>query len=99
MGDFYASLASGHTTASTALKRLSGFSHHNRFYRANRELGRIFKTENILTYMSNPLLRLKRRRGLLKGEQLHQLARDVAYGKRGKISAKISLNKRIPVVA
>ncbi len=88
MGHFYASLASGHTTASAALKRLSGFSPKNHFYRANRELGRIFKTENILTYMSDPLLRQKRRGGLLKGEQLHQLARDVAYGKRGKINAK-----------
>lgn len=86
MGHFYASLAGGHTTASTALKRLTGFSPKNHFYRANRELGRIFKTENILTYMSDPLLRQNRRRGLLKGEQLHQLARDVAYGKRGRIS-------------
>ncbi|WP_419235295.1 Tn3 family transposase [Rickettsia endosymbiont of Nabis limbatus] len=87
IGHFYASLASGHTTASTALKRLTGFSPKNHFYRANRELGRIFKTENILTYMSDPLLRQNRRRGLLKGEQLHQLAREVAYGKRGRISA------------
>jgi len=87
MGHFYASLASGHTTASTALKRLTGFSPKNQFYRANRELGRIFKTENILNYMSDPLLRQNRRRGFLKGEQLHQLARDVAYGKRGRISA------------
>lgn len=87
MGHFYASLASGHATASTALKRLTGFSPKNHFYRANRELGRIFKTENILTYMSDPLLRQNRQRGLLKGEQLHQLARDVAYGKRGRISA------------
>ena len=87
MGHFYASLVSGHTTASTALKRLTGFSPKNHFYRANRELGRVFKTENILTYMSDPLLRQNRRRGLLKGEQLHQLARDVAYGKRGRISA------------
>ena len=37
--------------------------------------------------MSDPLLRQNRRRGLLKGEQLHQLARDIAYGKRGRISA------------
>ena len=88
MGHFYASLVSGHTTASTALKRLTGFSPNNHFYRANRELGRIFKTENILTYMSDPLLRKNRRRGLLKGEQLHQLARDVAYGKRGRINAR-----------
>ena len=44
MGHFYASLESGHTTASVALKRLNGYSGKNHFYRANRELGRIFKT-------------------------------------------------------
>jgi TnpA family transposase len=88
MGHFYASLASGHATASTALKRLTGFSPKNHFYRANRELGRIFKTKNILNYMTDPLLRQNRRRGLLKGEQIHQLARDVAYGKRGRITAR-----------
>lgn len=88
MGHFYASLADGHATASSALKRLTGFSSKNHFYLANRELGRVFKTENILNYMADPLLRQNRRRGLLKGEQIHQLARDVAYGKQGKISAR-----------
>lgn len=85
MGHFYASLASGY---STALKRLTGFSPKNHFYKANRELGCVFKTENILFYMSDPLFRKNRRRGLLKGEQIHQLARDIAYGKRGRISAR-----------
>jgi len=47
MGQFYASLQSGHTTASIALKRLNSMSQKNEFYRANRELGRIFKTEFI----------------------------------------------------
>jgi TnpA family transposase len=88
MGHFYASLERGHVTASTALKRLAGFDDKNHFYRANREFGRVLKTENILEYMSDPLLRKNRRRGLLKGEQIHQLARDVAYGKRGKISVR-----------
>ena len=37
--------------------------------------------------MSAPLLRRRVRRGLLKTEQLHSLARDVCYGKRGKITA------------
>jgi hypothetical protein len=32
MGQFYASLEKGHVTASTALKRLVGFSHQNHFY-------------------------------------------------------------------
>ena len=55
----------------------------NRFYRANRNLGRIFKTEFLLSYLSEPQLRSRIRRGLLKVEQLHALARDVYYGRRG----------------
>lgn len=88
MGHFYASLESGHATASTALKRLVAFSGKNHFYRANRELGRVFKTEDILSYMSDPIQRQKRRQGLLKGEQLHSLARDVSYAKRGRINTR-----------
>ncbi|MBV8556346.1 MAG: transposase, partial [Planctomycetaceae bacterium] len=88
MGQFYASLESGHTTASVALKRLASYSKKNHFYRANRELGRVFKTAFILDYMSQPPLRRRVRRGLLKGEQLHTLARDVCFGKRGRISAR-----------
>lgn len=86
LGHFYASLESGHTTASTAMKRLNSFTGKNQFYRGNRELGRVFKTEYILRYMSDKSLRLRTRRGLLKGEQLHGLARDLKYGKRGRIS-------------
>jgi TnpA family transposase len=68
MGQFYASLENGHATASTALKRLASYSGKNHFYRANRELGRVFKTEFILQFMSDPLVRKRVRRGLLKGE-------------------------------
>ena len=88
MGRFYASLESGHTTASTGLKRLAGYTSKNHFYRANRELGRVFKTEHILRVMSDPLARKQIRRGLLKSEEMHALARQVAYGKQGKISAR-----------
>ena len=88
MGQLYASLKTGHVTASVALKRLVAFSTKNRFYRANRELGRIFKTEFILQYLSEPELRGRIRRGLLKVEQLHALARDVFYARRGRINAR-----------
>jgi hypothetical protein len=57
MGQLFASLKTGHVTASVALKRLVGSSVKNRFYRANRDLGRIFKTEFILQYLSEPELR------------------------------------------
>ena len=52
------------------------------------ELGRALKTEFVLQYMSEPQLRAKVRRGLLKVEQLHALARAVYYGQRGRISAR-----------
>jgi len=81
-------LESGHTTASTALKRLAGYTDKNHFYRANRELGRIFKTEHILRVMSDPLARRQIRRGLLKNEEIFALARQGSYGKQGKISAR-----------
>jgi TnpA family transposase len=88
MGQFYASMENGHVTASTALKRLVSFSGKNHFYRANRELGRVFKTEFILQFMSNPLVRQRVRRGLLKGEEVNGLARQVAYGKQGTITVR-----------
>lgn len=64
------------------MKRLNGATGKNHFYRANRELGRVFKTEHILQYMSHQ----RTRKGLSKGEQLHALARDLNYRKRGKMS-------------
>jgi TnpA family transposase len=88
MGQFYAALERGHTTASVALKRLVSCSAKNRFYRANRDLGRVFKTEFLLGYLSEPQLRTRIRRGLLKVDQLHALARDVYYGRRGRINAR-----------
>lgn len=88
MGQFYASMELGYSTASAAMRRLASFSDKNNFYKANREFGRAIKTENILAHMVDPVLRERRRRGLLKTEQLHQLSRDIAYGKHGKITGR-----------
>jgi Tn3 transposase DDE domain len=50
----YASLQTGHVTASVALRRLVGYGRggKNRFYRANRDLGRVLKTQFILQYLA-----------------------------------------------
>ena len=68
-------------------QRLNRFRPSNRFYTANRELGRALKTEFVLEYMAEPTLRARARRGLLKLEQLHALARAVYYGQRGGSAA------------
>jgi hypothetical protein len=47
-----------------------------------------FKTELLLSYLSEPRLRARIQRGLLKVEQLHALARDIYYGRRGRINAR-----------
>ena len=59
----------------------------------SRDLGRILKTEFILQYMSKSALRTRIRRGLLKVEQMHALARDVFYGNRGRIDARELWNR------
>ena len=53
-----------------------------------RRPGRVFKTEFILDYLSQPALRTRIRRGLLKGEQLHALARCVHYGRLGRLDQR-----------
>ena len=44
--------------------------------------------------MSDPALRQRNRRGLLKGEQLHALARDIKMGKCGRVSKRDLLEQR-----
>ena len=88
MAQFYASLEAGHVTASTAFKRIVGFTSKNHFYQANLQLGRILKTEHILLWMADPFKRKRTRKGLLKVEQIHQLARNITYGNRGRIKGK-----------
>ena len=85
IAQLFASFAYGHTTASVALKRLVSFGTSNHFYRATRELGRLFKTEFILEYLAEADLRRRIRQGLLKSEELHALARSVFYGKLGRV--------------
>jgi TnpA family transposase len=44
--------------------------------------------------MSDPALRRRNRRGLLKGEQIHALARDIKLGKRGRVHKRDWLEQR-----
>ncbi len=41
-----------------------------------------------LLWMSDPFKRKRTRKGHLKVEQIHQLARDITYGNRGRLKGK-----------
>ena len=71
-----------------ALERLLACGLRNSFYRAVRELGGLYKSILILDYLRDPHLRRRIRRGLLKSEQFHALARQVHYGKRGQTDGR-----------
>ena len=88
IGQFDAAVPAGHAPASAALQRLNRFQASNRGYAATRALGRALTTEFVLQDMSEPQLRATVRRGLLKVEPLHALARAVSYGQRGRLSAR-----------
>ena len=70
------------------MKRLNGLNQKSDFYKANVHLGRIYKTIFMLEYLSDKEMRSRARKGLLKGEQLHQLARNVTYGNQGKMKPR-----------
>jgi hypothetical protein len=85
MGQLYASLKTGHVTASVALERLVAFSAKNRFYRANRELGGPHLQDRFHFALSVGTGAARGSgAGILKVEQLHALARDVFYSRRGR---------------
>jgi TnpA family transposase len=86
MAQFYASIEQGNVTASVALRRLLSLSKKNVFYKANLHLGRILKTEHTLAHMSDQDYRKRKHQGLLKGEEVHQLGRNISFANRGKIT-------------
>ena len=88
IGPFFASLAAGQPPASGALKRLVAGGPRHHFDQAVCEVGRLFNIIFILDYLHDSRLRRRVRRGLLKGEPLHALARCVHDGNRGRIDGR-----------
>jgi TnpA family transposase len=81
---YFASLEFGELAPNIGMKRIVNLTEKNKFYRAAKDLGRIFKTIHLLEYHSNPELRKRIKKGLNKGELIHALGRKLAYGKEGK---------------
>lgn len=79
-----ASLKDGLLRPSLLVSRLQSMQRQNPLQQALQEVGRIAKTWHILEYVDDPLFRRRVLVGLNKGETLHSLAREIAFGRQGR---------------
>lgn len=79
-----ASLKDGLICPSILISKLQSMQQQNPLQQALQEVGRLAKTLHILEYVDDPLLRRRVLIGLNKGEHLHSLARDIAFGRQGR---------------
>ena len=74
------SIKVGRVSASTILKRLSGYSRKNQTYLAFRELGRAVRTGFLLRYVTDLELRNSIQAATNKGEQFNKFIKWVTFG-------------------
>ncbi len=83
-----ASLKDGTVTAVLLVEKLQALESKNLIHRGLEEYGRLLKTIDILTFLSDQSYRRRVGRMLNKGEAVHSLARDVAYGQLGALTER-----------
>ncbi len=81
-----ASLKDGTVTAVLLVAKLQALDNKNLIHRGLEEYGRLLKTIDILTFLSDKPYRRCIGRMLNKGELVHSLARLVAYGQLGVLT-------------
>ncbi len=79
-----ASLKDGLATPSLVVARLQAMQRQNPLQQALQELGRMAKTRHILSYIDDERLRRRVLIGLNKQERVHDMARDIRFGRQGR---------------
>ncbi len=77
---FVATIKLGYTKASQLFKRLNSYDRQHPLYRALRDLGRLAKTEYILRYIDEPLLRESVEGILTRVEHANRFAKAIVIG-------------------
>lgn len=93
-----ASLKDGRVTPALFLNRVLLPRKQDPLSQALREIGRIARTQHILTYLLDPALRQRILRSLIKAESLDALARALFFGQQGRFSdrgAEARLNRAL----
>lgn len=81
---FVATIKLGYAKASQLFKRLNSYDRQHPLYRALRDLGRLFKTDYILRYIDDPLLRETVEGILTRVEHANRFAKAVVLGNNGQ---------------
>ena len=80
------SIREGKISSATILRKLGNYSRKNRLYQAFRELGRAVRTEFLLRYIQDIVMREKITAGMNKAEAYNGFAKWVFFGGEGIIS-------------
>lgn len=83
-----ASLRARHVSPSLLLHRLGSYARQNSIQQALTEIGRVYKTAFILSYLDDESLRRRIGRELNKGEASHALSRFLCFGKEGMMRGR-----------
>jgi TnpA family transposase len=79
-----ASLKDGLATPSLIVSRLQAMQRQNPLQQALQEIGRVAKTRHILTYVDDERLRRRVLVGLNEQERVHDMAREISFGRQGR---------------
>ena len=81
-----ASLKDGTVTSVLLVEKLQALDRKNLVHRGLEEYGRLLRTIDILSFISDPAYRQRVGSMLNKGEAVHSLGRALAYGQQGALS-------------
>ncbi len=76
-----------HSTVSAALimRKLAAYPKQNQLAQAFNEVGKLERTVHVLTYLQDPAMQQRVRRGLNQGEAIHSLQRALSIGQAGEM--------------
>ncbi len=80
-----ASIRQGTVSASLIMRKMASYPRQNQLARAFNEIGKLERTIHVLTYIQNPKMQQRIRRGLNKGEAIHALEQALRIGQAGEM--------------
>ena len=90
-----ASLAQKEVTQATIVRKLSSYARQNQTKKALWELDNIRRTNHILDFIDDPVLRQSIQKALNRGEAYHRMRRAISYVNSGKFRVKTEAEQQI----